>query len=77
MKVDTNDTDDSGTEYRDDSGLAGLAVAIDRVEGGTEPGIVRGTADVTHAGETLATRVCVETDDGAIVETDSDRVEVV
>lgn len=76
MKPDTNATDDSGTEYRDDSGLAGLAVAIDRVEAGTEPGIVRGTRDVTHAGETLATRVVVETDDGTIVDTADDRVEV-
>ena len=75
MKADTNDTDDSGTEYRDDSGLAGVAVAIDRVEGGTEPGIVRGARHVTHAGDTLATRVVVETADGTVVATDSERVE--
>lgn len=77
MKSDTNDTDDSGTEYRDDSGLAGMAVAIDRVDEGTEPAIVRGTRDVTAGGETFATRVVVETDDGTIVDTADDRVEVV
>lgn len=77
MQTDTNDTDDSGTEFQDDSGLAGLAVAITRVDGETTPGIVRGTRDVTANGKTLATRVCVEMDDGTIVDTDGDRVEVV
>lgn len=72
-----NTTDDSGTEFPDDSGLAGMAVGVDRVDGDTEPGIVRGTTDVTVDGRTLATRVIVDTEAGGLVDTDSERVEVI
>jgi len=75
--TDNTTRDGSGIEYQDDSGLAGMAVGVDRVDGGTDPGIVRGTTDVVVDGETHATRVLVTLDGGGLVETDAERVEVV
>lgn len=71
----TDDTTDE--QYRDDSGLAGVAVGVCRIEGDETPGIVRGTRDVSHNGETVTTRVLVELEAGGLVDTDADRVEVV
>ena len=70
----TNGTDD----YQDDVGLAGMAVGVTRVDGTHQPGIVRGTRDVTVDDETLATRVLVDVEgNDQLVDTDADRVEVV
>lgn len=72
------DETDSADDYRDDVGLAGMAVGVTRVDGTHQPGIVRGTRDVVIDEETLATRVLVDVEDNEqLVDTDADRVEVI
>lgn len=72
-----NETD-SADEYRDDVGLAGMAVGVTRVDGTETPGIIRGTADVEVDGETLATRVQVDVEgEDHLIDTDAERVEVI
>lgn len=77
METDTNAARQTDAQFRDDSGLAGLAVGVDRVDGEETPGIVRGTEDVAVGGDVVATRVLVETDGGELINTDADRVEVI
>ncbi|WP_435075305.1 hypothetical protein [Halorubrum sp. HHNYT27] len=72
------DETDSTDGYRDDTGLAGIAVGLPRVDGTETPGIVRGTHDVQLDEETLATRVLVDLEEtDHVVDTAADRIEVI
>lgn len=76
--TDGTDETESTDDYRDDVGLAGMAVGVTRVDGTESPGIIRGTEDVQVGDETLATRVLVDVEDGEqLLDTDAERVEVI
>ena len=76
--TDGTDETERTDDYRDDVGLAGMAVGITRVDGTETPGIVRGTEDVEVGDETHATRVLVDVDgEEHLIDTDAERVEVI
>ena len=72
----TDETDNT-ERYSDLRGLTGAAVEVDRVEGETTPGIIRGATDVIVDNERVSTRVLVDVEDeDDPIDTDADRVEV-